>query len=133
MKLALNFKYFCVGLSLKVITSMVFDFAAFGGYGIVLQAFAKNAHADSLVFSMLRDAFCAPVLFFAAIAFERTIPWPQLREVPLLFTLGLLGMFGNQVQFHESQIFYFFFNIKKNSKTVVQILSLLHWLWLIDI
>eukprot|EP01147_Barroeca_monosierra_P002381 gene2381-5328_t len=70
---------------------------AFGGYGIVLQAFAKNAHADSLVFSMLRDAFCAPVLFFAAIAFERTIPWPQLREVPLLFTLGLLGMFGNQV------------------------------------
>ncbi|EGD78816.1 hypothetical protein PTSG_01791 [Salpingoeca rosetta] len=69
---------------------------AFGGYGIVLQAFAKDAHADSLVFSMLRDAFCAPVLLLAAIVFERTFVLPRLREIPLLFALGLLGMFGNQ-------------------------------------
>ena len=63
----------------------------------MLQAFAKDAHADSLVFSMLRDAFCAPVLFLAALAFERTLVLPKLRELPFLFVLGLLGMFGNQV------------------------------------
>ena len=64
----------------------------FGGYSIVLQvsmlssynerrdvtlfpclfqAFAKNEKADSLVFSMLRDVLCAPVLIITAMIVER--------------------------------------------------------------
>ncbi|EDQ93118.1 uncharacterized protein MONBRDRAFT_5412 [Monosiga brevicollis MX1] len=73
----------------------------FGGYSIVLQAFAKNEHADSLVFSTLRDAFCAPVLMLAAIVTEGGFRVPRVSELAFFGALGLTGMFGNQLGFIE--------------------------------
>eukprot|EP00730_Choanoeca_flexa_P014133 TRINITY_DN6066_c0_g1_i1.p1 TRINITY_DN6066_c0_g1~~TRINITY_DN6066_c0_g1_i1.p1 ORF type:complete len:446 (+),score=82.82 TRINITY_DN6066_c0_g1_i1:2-1339(+) len=77
----------------------------FGGYSIVLQAFAKNEKADSLVFSMLRDAFCAPVLIVAATIVEKGLKSFKLSELPFFFLLGLTGMFGNQLGFIEGLYF----------------------------
>lgn len=38
-----------------ILVGLIIVQVGFGGYGIVLQKFAKNAGADSLVFSMLRS------------------------------------------------------------------------------
>jgi len=49
-------------------------------------------------FSLIRDACCFPILLGAAIFLEGK-HYPKLRHLPLLFLLGLTGMFGNQVLF----------------------------------
>lgn len=88
-----------------ILACLVIVQVGFSGYSIVLQAFAKNAGADSLVFSMFRDAFCAPVLFVAAVIIERGVHMPRLVEIPFFALLGLFGMFGNQYGFIQG-LFY---------------------------
>jgi len=69
----------------------------FGAYGVVVSKFAKENQADPLIFSLIRDAGCFPVLLIAAYVAEKTIQVPSLRELPLFIVLGLTGMFGNQL------------------------------------
>jgi len=80
-----------------IVLALVVVQIGFGGYGIVLKYFAQDAKADSLVFSICRDGFAAPVLILAAAVAERGIWLPRLSDLPMFFLLGLTGMFGNQV------------------------------------
>eukprot|EP00056_Hartaetosiga_gracilis_P004940 m.79719 g.79719 ORF g.79719 m.79719 type:complete len:191 (-) comp11987_c0_seq2:902-1474(-) len=88
-----------------VIVALVVVQIAFGGYGIVIKAFAKDANADALVLSMFRDLFCAPVLLIAAVVFEKKLVIPRWSDLPYLFLLGLFGMFGNQYFYIEGLYF----------------------------
>eukprot|EP00054_Salpingoeca_dolichothecata_P020226 m.127267 g.127267 ORF g.127267 m.127267 type:complete len:344 (+) comp23536_c0_seq2:77-1108(+) len=69
----------------------------FGGYGIVLKKFAQNHKIDAVIFSMLRDGFCFPVLLVAAMVVEKKLVLPTWSELPLMASFGLTGMFGNQL------------------------------------
>lgn len=51
----------------------------FGAYGVIVSKFAKENKADPLIFSLIRDAGCFPVLLVAALVAEKTIQIPSLR------------------------------------------------------
>ena len=53
----------------------------FGAYGVIVSKFAKEKKADPLVFSLIRDAGCFPVLLLAAFVSEKKIQIPSLRYV----------------------------------------------------
>jgi len=67
----------------------------FGSYAVIVKKFSA---IDPLIFSLMRDAACFPLLLGVAIFLEGRHR-PQLRHLPLFFGLGLTGMFGNQVLF----------------------------------
>lgn len=50
----------------------------FGAYGVIVSKFAKENKADPLIFSLIRDAGCFPVLLIAAFVLEKTIAIPSL-------------------------------------------------------
>jgi len=45
----------------------------FGAYGVIVSKFAKKNRADPLVFILIRDAGCCPVLLLAAFVSEKSI------------------------------------------------------------
>lgn len=90
---------------LVVVLVLIVVQVGFGGYGIVVQKYAKNSGADALVFSILRDALALPVLLVSALVFEKRLITPRLRDLPLFFVLGLTGMFGNQFLYIQG-LFY---------------------------
>ena len=51
----------------------------FGAYGVIVAKFAKNEKADPLVFSLIRDGFCFPVLLLAALVAEKKVQVPKFR------------------------------------------------------
>ena len=51
----------------------------FGAYGVIVSKFAKENKADPLVFSLIRDAGCFPVLLMAAFVSEKKIQIPSIR------------------------------------------------------
>ena len=51
----------------------------FGAYGVIVSKFAKNNKADPLVFGLIRDAGCFPVLILAAFIAEKSVKVPSLR------------------------------------------------------
>lgn len=51
----------------------------FGAYGVIVSKFAKENKADPLIFSLIRDGGCFPVLLIAAFVSEKTIQIPSLR------------------------------------------------------
>ena len=51
----------------------------FGAYGVIFSKFVKEKKADPLVFSLIRDAGCFPVLLLAAFVSEKKIQIPSLR------------------------------------------------------
>jgi len=78
-------------------SAMVVVQMGFGAYGVIVTKFAKDNKADPLVFCLLRDGFCFPVLFLAGYIAEKRILIPNWRELVLLAALGVIGMFGNQI------------------------------------
>lgn len=50
----------------------------FGAYGVIVSKFAKENKADPLIFSLIRDAGCFPLLLIAAFVLEKTIAIPSL-------------------------------------------------------
>lgn len=56
----------------------------FGAYGVIVSKFAKENKADPLIFSLIRDAGCFPVLLLAAFVSEKRIqiPSPRYVQVP---------------------------------------------------
>ena len=53
----------------------------FGAYGVIVSKFAKENKADPLIFSLIRDAGCFPVLLLAAFVSEKRIQIPSPRYV----------------------------------------------------
>ena len=51
----------------------------FGAYGVLVSKFAKEKKADPLIFSLIRDAGCFPVLLLAAFVSEKKIQIPSTR------------------------------------------------------
>ena len=51
----------------------------FGAYGVIVSKFAKENKADPLIFSLIRDAGCFPVLLMAAFVSEKKIQIPSVR------------------------------------------------------
>lgn len=51
----------------------------FGAYGVIVSKFAKENKADPLIFSLIRDAGCFPVLLLAAYVSEKKIQIPSMR------------------------------------------------------
>ena len=51
----------------------------FGAYGVIVTKFAKNNNVDPLVFCLMRDGGCFPVLFLAAYIAEKKILVPSKR------------------------------------------------------
>ena len=51
----------------------------FGGYGVIVSKFAKENQADPLVFILIRDAGCCPVLLLAAFVSEKSVQILSLR------------------------------------------------------
>ena len=45
----------------------------FGAYGVIVSKFATENQADPLIFSLIRDAGCFPVLLLAAFAVAETL------------------------------------------------------------
>eukprot|EP00051_Salpingoeca_urceolata_P029878 m.7520 g.7520 ORF g.7520 m.7520 type:complete len:461 (+) comp2966_c0_seq1:107-1489(+) len=84
-----------------VVLGLVVIQVGFGGYGIVLKKFAKDAGTDPLVFSICRDGFCAPLLMIAAALIEGLHKPSLSRDLPFFALLGLTGMFGNQFLYIE--------------------------------
>jgi len=80
---------------LKVVLILIFIQIGFGSYAVIVRKFSS---VDPLIFSLLRDAACFPILLAAAIFLEGKHV-PQLKHITLFFALGLTGMFGNQVLF----------------------------------
>lgn len=94
----------------------------FAGYGIIVKATAQNNNINPLVFSLVRDLACFPLLLICACLVEG-FQKPQLKHLPVIFILGLL-LFGNQFFFilglYQTNspsiasifqvIFYFFFS-----------------------
>lgn len=70
----------------------------FGGYSVVLAVYGKAGHIDPVVFSLCRDACAFPILLAAAALLEG-VRWPRYRDLPLFLSMGLVGIFGNQVLF----------------------------------
>ena len=70
----------------------------FGGYSVVLAVYGKAGHIDPVVFSLCRDACAFPILLAAAALLEG-VRWPRYRDLPLFLSMGLVGIFGNQVPF----------------------------------
>ena len=62
----------------------------FGAYGVIVSKFAKENKADPLIFSLIRDAGCFPVLLLAAFVSEKKIQIPSLRYVRAHVTLFLI-------------------------------------------
>eukprot|EP00005_Dracoamoeba_jomungandri_P000236 CAMPEP_0174256012 /NCGR_PEP_ID=MMETSP0439-20130205/5288_1 /TAXON_ID=0 /ORGANISM="Stereomyxa ramosa, Strain Chinc5" /LENGTH=210 /DNA_ID=CAMNT_0015338439 /DNA_START=44 /DNA_END=672 /DNA_ORIENTATION=- len=85
-------------LYIMIIIAMFVTQIGFSGYSIVLKAFAEAKGVEPLIFSMLRDAFCFPLLLVVAFLVEG-VKYPKLRHVPLFFALGFFGVFGNQLLF----------------------------------
>lgn len=54
--------------------------------------------ADPLIFSLVRDLTAFPLLQVGALLVDGAL-LPDLKDVPLIALLGLLGMFGNQYLF----------------------------------
>ena len=77
----------------------------FGAYGIVVAKFAVKNKANPLIFSVIRDSCCFPVLLLAAFVAERRLLLPTVREMPVFALLGFLGMFGNQL-FYILGVYY---------------------------
>ena len=63
----------------------------FGGYGVLVKKFAASSKVNPLIFCLIRDACCWPVLQLCAIVAERRLNVPRLREVPLFFVMGFFG------------------------------------------
>jgi drug/metabolite transporter (DMT)-like permease len=72
-----------------------------GGYGIVLKKFAQGANINSLVFSMLRDVSCIPVLGALAFAVDGILFPRNIREVAFFTSLGFFGIYLNQLLYIE--------------------------------
>ena len=70
------------------------------GYNTITKDALSKGKVDALVFSLLRDACAYPILQLAAYCIDGPL-WPKRGDVPLLFLLGLTGMFGNQFLFIE--------------------------------
>ena len=70
------------------------------GYNTITKDALSKGKVDALVFSLLRDACAFPILQLAAYCIDGPL-WPNRADVPLLFVLGLTGMFGNQFLFIE--------------------------------
>ena len=51
----------------------------FGAYGVIIIKFAKNSKADPLMFCVVRDGGCFPVLFVAALVAEKKFVVPKRR------------------------------------------------------
>jgi len=80
---------------IKLVAILVFIQIGFGSYAVLVRKFSS---VDPLIFSLLRDAACFPILLVAALFLEGK-HLPQLKHLPLFFAFGLTGMFGNQVLF----------------------------------
>ncbi len=79
----------CVGM-------LVVQFS-FGGYSAVCSYF-KSEMPNPVVFSMFRDLSTFPILLAGAAIFEGLV-FPSLGDLKMLFSFGLIGMYGNQVLF----------------------------------
>eukprot|EP01104_Vermistella_antarctica_P018807 TRINITY_DN7113_c4_g1_i1.p1 TRINITY_DN7113_c4_g1~~TRINITY_DN7113_c4_g1_i1.p1 ORF type:complete len:382 (+),score=71.56 TRINITY_DN7113_c4_g1_i1:292-1437(+) len=79
-----------------LIAGMIAVQVFFGLYGIILKSFAQAANVNPLVFSLLRDTLCTPLLMAAAHFYEGLIYPTQWQEWTLFAFLGLFGMMGNQ-------------------------------------
>lgn len=51
----------------------------FEAYGVVVSNFAKENQADTLIFSLIRDAGSFPVLLLAALVSEKKFQIPSLK------------------------------------------------------
>ena len=51
----------------------------FGASGVIVSKFAKEKKADPIIFGLIRDAGCFPVLLLAAFVSEKKIQIPSLR------------------------------------------------------
>lgn len=71
----------------------------FGGYGVIVRKFAANNKANPLVFCLIRDAVCWPVLLLCALVAERKLNIPRLKELPLFFIMGMFGKFSYACSF----------------------------------
>lgn len=88
-----------------VILALLVVQTGFGAYGVVVAKFAVKHKANPLIFSVVRDACCFPVLLLAAFVAEKRLLFPRLREMPMFALLGFLGMFGNQL-FYILGVYY---------------------------
>ena len=71
----------------------------FGAYGVIVSKFAKENKADPLIFSLIRDGGCFPVLLIAAFVSEKTIQIPSLRwELVIIFFLSSDFKYWNQMK-----------------------------------
>ena len=69
----------------------------FGGYSVVLAVYGKG-HINPVVFSLFRDSCAFPILLTAA-ALVEGVRLPKCKDLPLFFSMGVIGIFGNQVMF----------------------------------
>ena len=63
----------------------------FGGYGVIVKKFAENNKADPLIFCLIRDGCCFPVLLLCALVAERKFVYPKGKKLLIFFILGTLG------------------------------------------
>ena len=69
----------------------------FGGYSVVLAVYGKG-HINPVVFSLFRDSCAFPILLTAAYLKEG-LRIPRRKDLPLFLSMGIIGIFGNQVMF----------------------------------
>ena len=76
--------------TLLVCLALVVVQIGFGGYGPIVKKFVADK-ANPLIFCLIRDGVCFPVLLLCAVVAERKLNRPHLKELPLFFIMGLFG------------------------------------------
>lgn len=70
----------------------------YAGQAILLKAFAYNTNIHPVLFSLLRDIICLPLMFILSVTVEGPVI-PKFKDVPIFVSLGFTGIFGNQIGF----------------------------------